>query len=1121
MSATNGVVETTSSASLNDFSPISTLERQGAGPLGQRLVIGLQANASCWLEGGVESILKLKRGDNLSTESAKHPALNFEENSEDDFDAFAFLQESGEKSSGAQEVDGHGKRKQGIGGFFRKVAASASTTLERQMQGLAVRIDQGRNPDLLRVGMYDADSNELLALTESMPMPSERQDLRFEVPLTLPARWRQKKILLKLWIQSGAALLQSTKAARNYLLATTSIDCAQLSIGIQAVPLTSKLVVGGKLELCVMPDPKFSQVVVDRNWSLTDPDTTAYASSLNFLPLDQSYAFKGKEGTRWLMATERATESTIVLPVAASVMELAARASLKSLHHAQSVAKNLRANRHDSNDPSKSTCSMGVVGVTTETPPATTGNLSISWRRPDSMFELELLANHVIPISGEEFVSPSSVINLKFHPKLCTEDILPGVLNQWGGRLPQNGYLLGSIYFCLSIQSNDYVDLWEANVALESYVNSQNNSVQVPLLKNGLSVGNLLMQIQISMPTEKPKFATIPSNDGLVSLVGLENLAVGVNPVLDADATSIPGMDSLRHQQLATMGYFFTVQYMEQHLSIRQSVTESFQDRARAYKQALLQPETVSPHQVRSPKSFRPSASRSAALLSAIPFNVHVSTLNINEVNSTHDISSAKQYQGASFHNVTHGAPSDHARGFGNVLAGISSFNVSGGLRRLEKKRVECAGALEKSQNQLIAAVGNYLATARKIHQVNHIPARHAEIQGLRWKVFECVHNLHHVTWMCAVRRANVFSQSLGLALSSYLTTISDIEKCAAGWPDIWRHHGYMVCFEGLLSAAGKELGMIEDASVAIKMLRMVRVVIMPDNGQPSKAVSVPGSPFLKWVNLFASGQGSQRQFLLQVGVDQAYYRERVPAPIQNGTAVQFYPVLYQVGVDIRQWGAHAGSNLLKQNGKQDGKNEISKGLVDDEDDDVGVVDDDVLVSLNFEALQKMNAYAHAINPQQILLDKVQQAMNFAFAPHDGSTRSDGDSLLPVHPSLSLLHSHIISSAGKMNHAILDEAATLAQQLGGGGLVFCKSGKDRTAMHVTYKQAQFAARYRDEHDSEATLRDATLMRIYGVRLPICEKNVGQAKYAFNALQASNYLAKEPLKVDGLGGNFVV
>ena len=78
--------------------------------------------------------------------------------------------------------------------------------------------------------------------------------------------------------------------------------------------------------------------------------------------------------------------------------------------------------------------------------------------------------------------------------------------------------------------------------------------------------------------------------------------------------------------------------------------------------------------------------------------------------------------------------------------------------------------------------------------------------------MFEAAHNLHHVTWMCAVRRANVFSQSLGLAITSYLASISDHSRTTAGWPDIWQRNGYMVCFEGLLSAAGKELGMIEDA---------------------------------------------------------------------------------------------------------------------------------------------------------------------------------------------------------------------------------------------------------------------------------------------------------------------
>jgi hypothetical protein len=256
----------------------------------------------------------------------------------------------------------------------------------------------------------------------------------------------------------------------------------------------------------------------------------------------------------------------------------------------------------------------------------------------------------------------------------------------------------------------------------------------------------------------------------------------------------------------------------------------------------------------------------------------------------------------------------------------------------------------------------------------------------------------------------------------------------------------YVLAWFGALCAS-RALNLYVTAvdSVAISMLRMVRVVLMPDKGIPSKAVFVPSAPYLKWVNLFPSGQGENRHFLLQIGVDPAFYNERIPMPLRNGTAVQFYPVLYQVGVDVRQWGAHAGNKLLskQQNGATQ---EVSAGgLVDDDDDDVGIVDNDVLVALNFEAFQKMNVYTHAIRPQQVTLDKIQTAMVQVFAIR--ASLRDDQQVLPIHETMSTLFSHIKSSAGRMNHSILDEAATLVQHLGGGALVFCKSGKDRTAMH--------------------------------------------------------------------------
>jgi hypothetical protein len=422
----------------------------------------------------------------------------------------------------------------------------------------------------------------------------------------------------------------------------------------------------------------------------------------------------------------------MVLPIAAAVMELAARASQKSLHHAQSVAKVLRANRHDFKDPSKATCALGVVGVASKSVPATSATISISWRRPDSIFELEIAANEKVPITTEDVAAAFPTVNLKFHPKVGTDDILPGILQACGGQMPASGFLLGALYFCVTLQSNDQIELWESVVGMDSFIDNVANTIQVPLHKNGQHMGHLLLQIQVTMPARIANHKEIAATDGLVSLVGLENMADGVKPVMDTDASAGPGTSSLRRQQLATMGYFFTTQYMDQHLSLRQSAMEAFQERARSYKQALIQPEKVEPYETKSPKSFRPSSSRTEALLSGIPFNVHIASLNVSVLDALQQNSNKQEYPGACFHNITHGAPSDHARGFGNILAGMSKTNVSGGLRRLEARRWECAQALQQAQSLLIAGVGNYLGTARKTGQANHIPARHAEIQGLR-----------------------------------------------------------------------------------------------------------------------------------------------------------------------------------------------------------------------------------------------------------------------------------------------------------------------------------------------------------------------------------------------------
>jgi len=117
----------------------------------------------------------------------------------------------------------------------------------------------------------------------------------------------------------------------------------------------------------------------------------------------------------------------------------------------------------------------------------------------------------------------------------------------------------------------------------------------------------------------------------------------------------------------------------------------------------------------------------------------------------------------------------------------------------------------------------------------------------------------------------------------------------------------------------------------------------------------------------------------------------------------------------------------------------------------------------------------------------------------------------PIHPSLVSLSEAIRTSAGKMEHAVMDQAATICQRFGGGSTVFCKSGKDRTAMQVTFKQSQFVQRFIDKKEVRVVLEDtpvssndvfakSTLMRKHGNRIPICEKNAGEPKFAFNPLQ---------------------
>ena len=134
----------------------------------------------------------------------------------------------------------------------------------------------------------------------------------------------------------------------------------------------------------------------------------------------------------------------------------------------------------------------------------------------------------------------------------------------------------------------------------------------------------------------------------------------------------------------------------------------------------------------------------------------------------------------------------------------------------------------------------------------------------------------------------------------------------------------------------------------------------------------------------------------------------------------------------------------------QDPQPALDNGNEDNEGENIP--DNKTIMVMNVEGYRKLNAYAHSVNP-------ITAGATSASAPapaFESSEQQTSQKLpqQPLHPTLVSLSEVIRTSARKMEHVVLDRAATACQRFGGRSTVFYKSGKDRTAMQVTFKQAQ-------------------------------------------------------------------
>ncbi len=358
------------------------------------------------------------------------------------------------------------------------------------------------------------------------------------------------------------------------------------------------------------------------------------------------------------------------------------------------------------------------------------------------------------------------------------------------------------------------------------------------------------------------------------------------------------------------MGEFMSFDYMKRHVDeFRALENKEFHTKATKYRDALYSPltndeEELLPDKRKDPRPFRPSSSRMDPLLSAIGFNIHLQVFSLTSISSSSS-GIATAVPTALFQNVTCGAPADHFRGFSSKVPDDKDF--AGGLRRLETSRMALADRVKEHQNMLINAVSAYYSDQNQRRRIpgrslRHIPPSEHDIANIRAMCFEATQKLHSMTWEIATRRGNVFSQALGIGVSLYLAHVSDLAKLQkAAWAELWCRHGFLITFEGLLSAAGKELGMIEDASVGIAMLRMVSVMFVTNNDaaerdNQSDRFKIVDSPYLEWLRISHSGEGKSTRYLVEICVDANFYAQRIPSPLKNQRSIQFYPILYQMG---------------------------------------------------------------------------------------------------------------------------------------------------------------------------------------------------------------------------------
>ncbi len=341
------------------------------------------------------------------------------------------------------------------------------------------------------------------------------------------------------------------------------------------------------------------------------------------------------------------------------------------------------------------------------------------------------------------------------------------------------------------------------------------------------------------------------------------------------------------------------------------------------------------------------------------------------------------------------------------------------------------------------------------------------------------------------LRETLVLSQVLGTLITTFL---SEIELCFARsrilssqnktdipdpseYGNQLRTSGFLIGFESLVSTAGNELTMLDDSRGAMKLLEGLTFRIFSNPAVGSLMVSLRDI--------------SQGIISISMGQNDFHTMFSSQPPLQYSD-VGIRPVLFTQGINEVQSLANATSRMIAGNSSSENGSSGSASAS-------SLVQTDI----NNESFARLEFY-------------YESSVRFV-------KRIDASNTALMRLKYAVANQQPFSK----DVDILNFSNDLIRLLNGGRVIFCKSGKDRTAMAATLQQAIYLSNYypsilpclastmTDYNASEATdgsnsekqivyhpgiIAISNIFREFGVRILIAKKNVGTYLYSFNAIQ---------------------